>query len=57
MLKNKLYCEDGIFPNYALNFTDKGKNVVKGLPDEEQNIIYGNLFFKSGVLVLLTLTF
>ena len=44
----KLYGEDGIFFNYYLNLTPKGKDIVKDLANEEHSSNYSNLIFKSG---------
>ena len=48
MLKNELYNEGGIFLNYNLNFTEKGKNVLKKINTDERMIHYNNLFCKTG---------
>ena len=48
MLKDKLYSENWIIINYYLNFTDKGKEIIKDISNEKQNINYSNLVFKSG---------
>ena len=45
MLKNNL---DDILLNYELNIGSEGKNILKELADDERNINYKSLFFKSG---------
>ena len=37
-----------MFLNYVFNFTLNGKNVITDIANEEQNINYNNLIFRSG---------
>ena len=47
LLKNKLYGEDGMFTNYALNFSDEGGKFLKKAATDERMINYNLLFFKT----------
>ena len=43
-----MYGGDGIFINYALNFSDEGKEILEKGTTVEKMINYNNLFFKIG---------
>ena len=47
LLKNKFYGEDGIFINYALNFSDGGKEILKKTATDERMINYNNFLFET----------
>ena len=49
LLKDNL---NKILMNFDMNFTNKGKNILKKVTTDERMIKYQNLFFKTGNLII-----